>query len=148
MRDMKPEHFYTGEATQCLWSLQEASTDIEGLLLTHTDGLTWTATLQGDDRTQRLAAVSTAMFLLGEEASDAWGHGETLEVFIKLAPKDDNSPAHQVLMRPVTDESILLMICKSDTVTVKLHDLMEKAVFYLQDLLDGFDPVLPRWLED
>lgn len=148
MHDMRPDNLYTGEATQCLWSLQEASTDIEGLLLTHTNGLTWTTTLEGDERTQRLAAVSTAMFMLGEEASLAWGHGETLEVSITLSPKDGDSIAHQVLMRPVMEDSILLMICKSDKVTATMHDMMEKAVFYLQDLIDGYDPVLPRWLDN
>ena len=51
-------------------------------------------------------------------------------------------------MRPVMEDSILLMICKSDKVTATMHDMMEKAVFYLQDLIDGYDPVLPRWLDN
>jgi predicted regulator of Ras-like GTPase activity (Roadblock/LC7/MglB family) len=49
-------------ATQCLWSLQETAPEIEGLLFTHVDGLTLTTTLPGSEKTERLAAVSTALF--------------------------------------------------------------------------------------
>ena len=142
----------TALATQCLWSLQEAATEIEGLLLTGVDGLTWTTTLQGDESTQRLAAVSTAMFLLGEEASESWGTGESREVFLKLSTTDrdgDKVPViRYVLMRPIGLEAILIMVCRSDKLAPKFYDLMEKAELFLGEVLQGEDPPLPIWHDD
>lgn len=138
----------TALATQCLWSLQEAATEIEGLLLTHVDGLTWTTTLQGDDSTQRLAAVSTAMFLLGEEASESWGQGESKEVFLKLLMNDDvtaDTVIRYVLMRPVGYDAILVMVCRTDTLSQRFYDLMSKAESFLKGVLLGDDPPLPIW---
>lgn len=151
---MIPNERRTAQATQCLWSLQEASTQIEGLLLTRIDGLTWTTTLQGDDSTQRLAAVATAMFLLGEEASESWGHGESLEVFLKLSTDDseDDADIHpvirNVLMRPVGYDAILVMVCRVDKMTPEFYDLMSKAENYLEEILLGEDPPLPIWYDE
>ena len=142
----------TALATQCLWSLQEAATEIEGLLLTGIDGLAWTTTLQGDESTQRLAAVSTAMFLLGEEASESWGTGESREVFLKLSTTDRDSDEiaviRYVLMRPIGSEAILIMVCRSDKLTPKFYDLMGKAEIFLEDVMQGEDPPLPIWHDD
>ena len=141
----------TALATQCLWSLQEAATEIEGLLLTGVDGLAWTTTLDGDESTQRLAAVSTAMFLLGEEASESWGTGESREVFLKLSTNDrdgDEIPViRYVLMRPIGLDAILIMVCRSDKLTPKFYDLMAKAEVYLEGVLRGQDPPLPVWYD-
>jgi|GEM_PF-1432662 len=138
----------TALATQCLWSLQEAAIEIEGLLLTHVDGLTWTTTLQGDESTQRLAAVSTAMFLLGEEASESWGQGESKEVFLKLLMNDDvtaEAVIRFVLMRPVGYDAILVMVCRTDKLSQRFYDLMSKAESYLEGVLVGDDPPMPIW---
>ena len=151
---MIPNERRTALATQCLWSLQESATQIEGLLLTHIDGLTWTTTLQGDDSTQRLAAVATAMFLLGEEASESWGQGESLEVALKLS--SDDSPDDEigqpvirnVLMRPVGYDAILVMVCRVDDLTPNFYDLMDKAEQYLEGILLGENPPLPLWYDD
>lgn len=149
---MMPSERRTALATQCLWSLQEAATEIEGLLLTHVDGLTWTTTLQGDESTQRLAAVSTAMFLLGEEASESWGQGESKEVFLKLSMKDhltgEESVIRYVLMRPIGYDAILVMVCRTDKLSQKFYDLMGKAEIYLEGVLLGDDPPMPIWEED
>lgn len=139
----------TALATQCLWSLQEAATEIEGLLLTHVDGLTWTTTFDGDDSTQRLAAVSTAMFLLGEEASEAWGQGESMEVFLKLSTDDrdtdSQSVVRHVLMRPVGYDAILVMVCRVEKLPPEIHEFLDKAEAYLVDVLMGENPPLPIW---
>ncbi len=151
---MIPNERRTALATQCLWSLQEAATQIEGLLLTRVDGLTWTTTLQGDESTQRLAAVATAMFLLGEEASESWGHGESLEVALKLSTDDseDDEDARpvirNVLMRPVGYDAILVMVCRVDKLSPDFYDLMDKAEQYLEGILLGEDPPLPIWYDD
>lgn len=142
----------TALATQCLWSLQEAATEIEGLLLTGIDGLAWTTTFQGDDSTQRLAAVSTAMFLLGEEASESWGTGESREVMLKLSTDDRDSDkipvVRYVLMRPIGLEAILVMVCRNDKLTPKFYDLMSKAEDFLNDVLKGNAPPFPIWHDD
>lgn len=138
----------TALATQCLWSLQESSTEIEGLLLAQIDGLAWTTTLQGDDSTQRLAAVSTAMFLLGEEASDAWGSGESMEVYVKLSPEDAfNTDVRYVVMRPIGYEAVLITVCKSDKLPQHIRGSLDKAVSYIQSVIEGDEPVLPVWDE-
>lgn len=148
---MIPNERSTALATQCLWSLQEAATEIEGLLLTHLDGLAWTTTLQGDESTQRLAAVSTAMFLLGEEASEAWGRGESREIFLKLSTKDRHSNQRKhpvirhVLMRPIGYDAILVMVCRVERLPHDIHQLLDKAEDYLEDVLLGEAPPLPIW---
>src|SRR5688500_11259243 len=136
----------TALATQCLWSLQEAVMEIEGLLLTLIDGLTWTTTLQGDESTQRLAAVSTAMFLLGEEASEAWGRGESMEVFLKLSNDEGEEPiVRHVLMRPVGVEAVLVVVCRTKHLPPEMESILDKATSYLTALMNGEDPEWPRW---
>lgn len=136
----------TALATQCLWSLQESSTEIEGLLLAQIDGLAWTTTLQGDDSTQRLAAVSTAMFLLGEEASDAWGSGESMEVYVKLSPESSlDSDVRYVVMRPIGYEAVLITVCKSEKLPQHIRGSLDKAVAYLQAVIEGDSPIMPIW---
>jgi predicted regulator of Ras-like GTPase activity (Roadblock/LC7/MglB family) len=136
----------TALATQCLWSLQEAIMEIEGLLLTLIDGLTWTTTLRGDESTQRLAAVSTAMFLLGEEASEAWGRGESMEVFLKLSNDEGEEPVvRHVLMRPVGVEAVLVVVCRTRHLPDKMEMILDRATTYLSALMDGEDPEWPLW---
>lgn len=136
----------TALATQCLWSLQEAVMEIEGLLLTLIDGLTWTTTLQGDESTQRLAAVSTAMFLLGEEASTAWGRGESMEVFLKLSNDEGEEPiVRHVLMRPVGIEAVLIVVCRTKHLPDKMAMILDRATAYLSALMDGEHPDWPLW---
>ncbi|MGB7341907.1 MAG: hypothetical protein WBC91_23620 [Phototrophicaceae bacterium] len=151
---MIPSEHRTALATQCLWSLQEAVIEIEGLLLTHIEGLTWTTTLRGDDSTERLAAVSTAMFLLGDETNELWGHGESQEVLLKLSTQDrDKNPDNDdtirhVLMRPIGEDAILVMVCRVDHLTDRFYTLMSLAQQYLEDMLLGNDPPLPIWYDD
>lgn len=136
----------TALATQCLWSLQESVMEIEGLLLTLIDGLTWTTTLQGDESTQRLAAVSTAMFLLGEEASEAWGRGESMEVFLKLSNDEGEEPiVRHVLMRPVGLEAVLIVVCRTKHLPDKMEMLLDRATSYLGALMEGESPEWPLW---
>lgn len=136
----------TALATQCLWSLQESSTEIEGLLLAQIDGLAWTTTLEGDDSTQRLAAVSTAMFLLGEEASEAWGSGESMEVYVKLSPDNViNSDVRYVVMRPIGYEAVLIAVCRTEKLPQHIRASFDKAVSYIQAVIQGDEPVLPVW---
>jgi predicted regulator of Ras-like GTPase activity (Roadblock/LC7/MglB family) len=136
----------TALATQCLWSLQESIMEIEGLLLTLIDGLTWTTTLLGDESTQRLAAVSTAMFLLGEEASEAWGRGESMEVFLKLSNDEGEEPiVRHVLMRPVGIEAVLVVVCRTKHLPAHMEAILDKATSYLSSLMAGENPANPIW---
>jgi predicted regulator of Ras-like GTPase activity (Roadblock/LC7/MglB family) len=136
----------TALATQCLWSLQESIMEIEGLLLTLIDGLTWTTTLLGDESTQRLAAVSTAMFLLGEEASEAWGRGESMEVFLKLSNDEGEEPiVRHVLMRPVGIEAVLVVVCRTKHLPAQMEATLDKATAYLSSLMAGENPARPIW---
>jgi len=139
-------------ATRCLWSLQEAEIDIDGLLLTNVDGLTLTSTLDGSDRTERLAAISTAMFLLGEQTSEAWGSGESMEVFLTLQPEDPNNPddaedRRHVYMKPVGYHAVLVAICRSESLASPVHRQLNRAAAYLTMVLAGSNPPLPRWGE-
>ena len=138
----------TALATQCLWSLQESSTEIEGLILSQIDGLAWTTTLQGDDSTQRIAAISTAMFLLGEETSEAWGSGESMEVYVKLSPDSRmNDGVRYVVMRPIGYDAVLIAVCRTETLPQHLRTSLDKAISYVQAVIQGDEPVLPVWDE-
>ena len=136
--------------TRCLWLLQEASPAVEGLLLSHIDGLTLTSTLPGDESTQRLAAIATAMFLLSEQASLAWKRGVSREVFLKLrlgTPQHeaDRPEIRHVYIRPVGFEAILVVVCRQNDISQMFQPYLDKVVRYLDDVLDGGTPTLPRW---
>lgn len=148
---MRLDNHITSLATQCLWSLQEATTSIEGLLLSRVDGLTLTSTMQGDDSTQRLAAASTAMFLLCERASNSWGQGESTEVHIKLRKElpggDDfgGRTYNHVFMRPIGYQAVLIAVCNDQSKAGMIHLYLDQAAEYLQAILNNETPTLPRW---
>lgn len=130
-------------ATRCLWSLQEVSLQVEGLLLTSVDGLTLTSTMQGDDSSQRLAAVATTMFLLGEDMTQAWGSGESTELFVKLL--DDRGKTRYVYMIPVGFRAVLVAIVQMKWLAPELYRDLRKAAHYLDSVLDGETPPTPQW---
>lgn len=136
----------TARATRCLWSLQEHHTDVVGLLLTHIDGLTLTSTLPGSERTERIAAVATAMFLLGEDASDSWGSGDTMEMVVKISPAPDEDTGHYVTMKPIGTQAILVAVCRTKLLTGVLDANLDKAVQYIASVVNGNRETLPRWL--
>jgi predicted regulator of Ras-like GTPase activity (Roadblock/LC7/MglB family) len=148
---MLDEH-QTGLLTRCLWSLQEAATSIEGLLLCHVDGLMLTSTLEPDASTERLAATTTAMYLLSEQTSKASKQGASKEVFLKLS---EGRPRHEadvpavryVYMRPVGVDAVLVAICRRDDLPDDFARYLSKAVRYLDMVLDGGTPTLPYWLD-
>lgn len=137
--------------TRCLWSLQEASTAVEGLLLSHVDGLLLTSTFYGDESTQRLAATTTAMYLLSEQVSITSKYGESSEVFLKLS---DGKPRHEadipavryVYIRPVGVDAILAVLCRRDEMPEDFSRYLLRAVRYLDMVMDGGTPTLPHWI--
>jgi predicted regulator of Ras-like GTPase activity (Roadblock/LC7/MglB family) len=138
--------------TRCLWSLQEASAAVEGLLLTHVDGITLTSTMQGDETTQRLAAIASALYLLSEQACLSWKRGASSEVILQLAngkPKHeaDRPEVRYVYMRPVGEDGILVVVCRRDDMPDDFQRYLDKAVWYLNAVLDGGTPNLPRWMK-
>ncbi|MCA9914733.1 MAG: roadblock/LC7 domain-containing protein [Anaerolineae bacterium] len=130
-------------ATRCLWSLQEVSIEIEGLMLTSVDGLALTTTMQGDEGSQRLAAVATTMFLLGEDMTQAWGSGESTELFIKLM--NDAGETRYVYMVPVGFRAVLVAIVRMKWLAPELYRDLRKASQYLDSVLDGEVPPAPQW---
>lgn len=143
---LNPSKTQTALATRCLWALQEAATDVEGLLLAHVDGLTLTSTFDGDDSTQRLAAIATAMFLLGEQASEAWGRGESTEVTVRLLK--DNAGEREfrfVYMKPVGYMAVLVAVCKSSRYLDSIKAYLNEAGAYLEQVLEGQRPEMPQW---
>jgi predicted regulator of Ras-like GTPase activity (Roadblock/LC7/MglB family) len=130
-------------ATRCLWSLQEFSLEIEGLMLTNVDGLTVTTTLPGDDSAQRLAAVATTMFLLGEDMTQAWGSGESTELFVKLL--DEEEKTRYVYMVPVGFRAVLVAIVQMKWLAPEVYRDLRKAADYLDSVLDGETPPMPLW---
>ena len=138
--------------TRCLWSLQESTTSIEGLLLSHVDGLMLTSTLQGKEKVERLAATTTAMYLLSEQTSKASQHGESREVFLKLS---EGKPQHEadvpavryVYIRPVGVDAVLVAVCRRDDLPDNFSRYLSKAIRYLDMVLDGGTPAMPRWID-
>lgn len=143
---MNPSKTQTALATRCLWALQEAAMDIEGLLLAHVDGLTLTSTLEGNESTQRLAAIATAMFLLGEQASEAWGRGESTEVTVRLLKDNTDEREYRfVYMKPVGYQAVLVAVCKSSQYLDAIKAYLNEAAVYLERVLDGQRPTAPQW---
>lgn len=142
--------YQISRATRCLWSLQEFDIGVEGLLLAGINGVAITTTMPATDSTQRVAAIATTMFLLGEEASDAWGDGDSTEMVIKLSPDDTGQTSgggHYVYMKPVGAEAVLVTVCKSERLTGTLDANLDKAARFLQALQINANEPSPRWLE-
>ena len=127
-------------ATGALWSLQEAVITIDSLLLTHTYGLTITSTMDGSDRSQRIAAVSATLFRLCERASDLWGRGEAQEIALKL---HDTQGDYHILMHPVGYQAMLLAVTSENS--AQLLQKLARASHYLEAVLAGDTPGLPDW---
>jgi len=135
-------------ATRLLWSLQEAAIEIEGLLLTHVRGMPITSTLPNNESTQRLAAIITAMFLLSEHTSEAWGSGESMEVQVRLTRADSpyGSGMRWVSMKPVGDDGVLMAIHTGSARSAQINADLDLAAIYLASVLSGETPVsVPRW---
>ncbi len=130
------------KATRCLWSLQEVVSEIEGLLITHSDGITLTSTLRNVDSIQRLSAVSNTLFMLCEDVSDTWGRGQASEVRLRIVSEDeDDHPVHYyVSLKPVSSDDVLVALYRAND-NIQLIDAdIDLAVDYLSQLLNGDDP--------
>lgn len=132
-------------ATRCLWSLQEAMTEIEGLLITQADGITITSTLRGVDSIQRLSAVANTLFMLSEDVSEQWGRGQALEVRMRIKPPDDTKTDYFVSIKPLTDSAVLtaVYVVNENETTVDMN--VDLATDYLIALLDGDNPTPVNW---
>lgn len=130
-------------ATRCLWSLQEAVLEVEGLLLSHVDGLTLTSTLEGDESTERFAAIATTMFLLGEEMSESWGKGESSELFIKFTHANEES--RYIYMQPIGIRAVLVVICRVPDLSARLRRDLQTAVNYLEAVINDEAPPALLW---
>ena len=131
-------------ATGLLWSLQESTTAVEGVLLAHIDGLTLTSTMEGDDSMQRLAALSSTMLLLCEKVSGSWGGGDSVSVTIKLKPDASAdsalAPVRHIYMHPVGQLAVLVTVCRTDSLPQSFHHYLDRASDYLQAMLEGETP--------
>jgi len=132
-------------ATRCLWSLQEAMTEIEGLLITQADGITITSTLRGVDSIQRLSAVTNTLFMLGEDVSETWGRGQALEVRMRIKPPDNNQFDYFVSIKPLTDSAVLTAVYAVNEQQDKVDLNVDLAADYLISLLEGDNPTPVNW---
>ncbi len=132
-------------ATRCLWSLQEAMTEIEGLLITQTDGITITSTLRGVDSIQRLSAVTNTLFMLGEDVSEQWGRGQALEVRMRIKPSEANQPDYFVSIKPLTESAVLTAVFVVNDAHEKVDLNVDLAADYLVSLLEGDNPTSVNW---
>ncbi len=134
-------------ATRCLWSLQEAMTEIEGLLITQADGITVTSTLRGVDSIQRLSAVTNTLFMLSEDVSEQWGRGQALEVRMRIKPPNNKQKDYFVSIKPLSGTAVLtaVYIVNENENTVDLN--IDLATDYLMALLEGDNPTDINWYE-
>lgn len=130
-------------ATQCLWSLQEAAPEIEGLLLSDVDGLTMTSTMDGGNAMQRLSAVSTTLFLLSEHTAEAWGQGESMQVKLNLSAEDGSKKQRMVSVRPVGHRAVLTAVHITTARQNLIETDLDLAATYIQAVLAGDTPPLP-----
>ena len=117
--------------------------EIEGLLLTYVDGLTLTSTFEGNDSTQRLAAASTAMFLLSEQTSAAWGSGESMEVALRLKPTRAKRYPRYVSLKPVGVHAVLIGVYRINQRVNLINADLNTAAAYLDALMRGENPTMP-----
>ncbi len=132
-------------ATRCLWSLQEAMTEIEGLLVTQGDGITITSTLRGVDSIQRLSAVTNTLFMLSEDVSEQWGRGHALEVRMKIKHPNANKPEYFVSIKPLSESAVLTAVFVVNDNQSKVDMNVDLATDYLIALFDGDNPTPINW---
>lgn len=132
-------------ATRCLWSLQEAMTEIEGLLVTQADGITITSTLRGVDSIQRLSAVTNTLFMLSEDVSEQWGRGHALEVRMRIKNPNINKPEYFVSIKPLTESAVLTAVFVVNDNQSKVDMNVDLATDYLIALLEGDNPTPINW---
>jgi predicted regulator of Ras-like GTPase activity (Roadblock/LC7/MglB family) len=132
-------------ATRCLWSLQEAMTEIEGLLITQADGITITSTLRGVDSIQRLSAVTNTLFMLSEDVSETFGHGQAHEVRMRIKHPNTNKPEYFVSIKPLTDSAVLTVVFIINDKQSKVELNVDLATDYLIALLEGDNPAPINW---
>lgn len=133
-----------GLATRCLWSLQEAAPEIEGLLLTHVGGLAVTSTLTGNDSTQRLAAIATTLYLLGERAATALGRGEPQEVTLQLSGDTADDGPRFVSLKPVGYAAVLVAVHQLSRRSPLIDADLNLAAQYLARLIAGHTEAPPE----
>lgn len=132
-------------ATRCLWSLQESMTEIEGLLVSQSDGITLTSTLRGVDSIQRLSAVTNTLFMLGEDVSATWGRGEALEVRMRIKPTEQDKPDYFVSIKPLSHSAVLTAVYIINDKIAIVDSNIDIATDYLISLLDGDNPSPANW---
>ncbi len=133
-------------ATRCLWALQEAMPDIQGLSLATTSGLSLAATFANRDSAQRLAAMSAALFLLGEHATSAWGRGQALDMRLSLTFIGDNARLQGVTLRPIAEYAVFMAVYRLSSGQSLLTANLDIATSYLIALLDNNQELPPlRW---
>lgn len=132
-------------ATRCLWSLQEAMTEIEGLLITQADGITITSTLRGVDSIQRLSAVTNTLFMLSEDVSETWGRGPALEVRMRIKNPDEHQPDYFVSIKPLNEWAVLTAVFVVNENQAQVDMNVDLATDYLIALLDGDNPTPVHW---
>jgi predicted regulator of Ras-like GTPase activity (Roadblock/LC7/MglB family) len=132
-------------ATRCLWSLQEAMTEIEGLLVTQADGITITSTLRGVDSIQRLSAVTNTLFMLSEDVSEQWGRGHALEVRMRIKNPNASKPEYCVSIKPLTQSAVLTAVFVVNDNQSKVDMNIDLATDYLIALLEGDNPTPINW---
>jgi len=133
-------------ATRCLWSLQEAAPEVEGLIVADISGIPITSTLSGAERTQRLSALSAALFLLGEHAAELWGQGatETIQLVIR---DDEDQNTRYVIFKPIGEQGVLVVVHRAMPSRFSEIEIDVMLVTqYLDALLSGEEDLPPlRW---
>jgi len=132
-------------ATRCLWSLQEAMTEIEGLLVTQADGITITSTLRGVDSIQRLSAVTNTLFMLSEDVSEQWGRGQALEVRMRIKHPNTHKPEYFVSIKPLSESAVLTAVFIVNDNQSKVDMNVDLATDYLIALFEGDNPTPINW---
>lgn len=130
-------------ATRCLWALQESVPHIRGLLLATTSGLSLASTLPDHDSTQRLAAMSAALFLLGEHATFAWGRGRALDMRLSLTLVGGDARLQSVMLKPIAEYAVLMAIYYFSANQNGLITNLDTAVAYLKALFNDEQELPP-----
>ena len=138
----------TALATRCLWALQEAAAEIQGLVFTETRGVPITSTMSDVESIQRLSALSATLFLLGEYAAETWGRGATDEVQLLIrGGRKRGRAALYVGFKPVGDSAVLVAVHTGMEPDSPSVDNVDRAARYLDALLQGEEPPELRWRE-
>lgn len=134
--------------TKCLWEYQEMTPQVEGVMLVATSGFIVASTFSMSDEISRLAAVSSALFLLGRQFTHEFELGKLGEIGVRYT-NEDGEPRDAELLPVNPNYFLVVAIERVSAVSLPMVTVpfnTQQMTYFVARLLDGDDPPPIQWM--